>query len=205
MQTGRNEVMRQGPPATGGVGVVAGAKGQAGGRPASPAPNPAPIVDVNYINPFIESVCELFTTMLGCHPKRGDVGVSKGDSGIREVTALIGLSGPVRGMVSVSFPVITALNIACKLMGRETKLVDESLSDVVAECVNIISGSAKAKLNQGGAPIDLSLPTVIRGNGYNVDYPKKTLWLEVPFTSEMGSFSLRVTIAYDGRKAGNAS
>ncbi len=32
---------------------------------------------VEYINPFIESVYDLFTTMLGAEAKRGDVGFSK--------------------------------------------------------------------------------------------------------------------------------
>jgi hypothetical protein len=44
----------------------------------------------------------------------------------------------------------------------------------------------------------LSLPTVVRGTNYKVDYPTRTAWLEVPFKSDLGSFSLRVTFEGTG-------
>jgi CheY-specific phosphatase CheX len=60
--------------------------------------------------------------------------------------------------------------------------------------VNIVAGSAKAKLNAGNDhPLDLSLPTVVHGENYNVQYPSKSVWLEVPFKSDLGEFNLRVT------------
>lgn len=81
-----------------------------------------------------------------------------------------------------------------KLLDVETKVVDNTVSDAVAEMVNIIAGSAKAKfVTDEGQPIQLSLPTVVRGSSYHVDYPSKSVWLDVPFTSELGSFNLRVT------------
>ena len=58
--------------------------------------------------------------------------------------------------------------------------------------------SALAKLSQEGAtPIDLSLPTVVRGDNYQIDYPTQTVWLEVPFNSSLGEFNLRVTFERD--------
>ena len=154
-------------------------------------------MDVRYINPFIESVYELFNTMLSSTAERGQVGVGDGKSKPREITALIGMSGRIRGMVALAFPVPTALKIAGKLMGTETRVVDETVTDSVAECVNIVSGAAKAKLNHDETPIDLSLPTVVRGQSYNVEYPSNTLWLDVPFQSDLGPFHLRVTLAGD--------
>ncbi len=151
-------------------------------------------MDVQYVNPFIESVQELFSTMLGCEAKRGEVGLVKGKSNPRDVIALIGLSGPASGMLTVSFPIETALAVACRILGMEMKVMDGSVSDAVAEVANIVAGRAKAKLiNDDQEPIDLGLPTVVRGNSYTVDYPSHATWLEVPFTSELGPFSMRVT------------
>jgi chemotaxis protein CheX len=157
-------------------------------------------VKVEYINPFIESVFELFTTMLSAQAARGEVGLCRGSGGNpREIMGLIGLSGHVRGTVALSFPTGTALAMVSKLLGMDTHVVDETVSDAVAELVNIVAGSAKAKLNDSsGEPIDLSLPTVVRGNSYSVDYPSKSVWLEVPFTSDLGPFSLRVTMEVNG-------
>jgi chemotaxis protein CheX len=108
--------------------------------------------------------------------------------------ALIGLSGMARGMVTLAFPVDTALNMVNNLLGTEIRVVDDTVSDAIAEMVNIVAGGAKAKLSSDlEKPIDLSLPTVVRGNSYNVDYPSGSVWIEVPFDSDLGSFALRVT------------
>lgn len=149
---------------------------------------------VEYINPFIESVYELFSKMLSAKAVRGEVGLSRGNGNPRDIMALIGLSGQARGTVALTFPTATALAMASRLIGMDIHVVDETVSDAVAELVNIVAGAAKAKLNgSGGTPIDLSLPTVVRGNSYSIDYPSTAVWLEVPFTSDLGVFSLRVT------------
>ncbi len=156
---------------------------------------------VEYINPFIESVDDLFNTMLSAKVKRGKIGVTTGSNNPREIVAIIGLSGPARGTVALSFPTATALNLVNQLLGLDTHIVDESVSDGVAELVNIVAGSAKAKLvSDNAAPIDLSLPTVLRGNDFTVEYPSQSVWLEVPFTSDLGPFSLRVTFEFNSAK-----
>jgi len=117
--------------------------------------------------------------------------------------ALIGLSGPARGTVALSFPTETAVGIVNRLLGTQTKVIDDTVSDAIAEVVNIVAGGAKAKLKIGdGAALDLSLPTVVRGDSYDVDYPSNSVWLEVPFESDLGSFSMRVTFEMD--KGGTA-
>jgi chemotaxis protein CheX len=155
---------------------------------------------VEYINPFIESVNDFFTTMLGSSVVRGKIGVTSGANNPRDIVAIIGLSGPARGTVALSFPTNTALHIVNRLLGMELTVVDENVSDGVAEVVNIVAGGAKAKLvTDGGTPIDLSLPTVLRGNNFTVEYPLQSVWLEVPFDSDLGDFCLRVTFESDGK------
>jgi len=152
-------------------------------------------MQVEYINPFIESVCAVFSTMLRSEVKRGDVGVTGNARGPREMTALIGLSGEdVCGTVALSLPTNTALAMVNRLLGADTRVIDETVSDGVAEVVNMIAGGAKSKLSGDGTPIALSLPTVIRGNGHAVDYPSGAKWIEIPFAGDLGSFSLRVTL-----------
>jgi len=151
-------------------------------------------MNVAYINPFIESVNDLFTTMLGCSAERGKVGLVKPGEPSGDLTALIGLSGPVRGTVALSFPDTTARAMVGRMTGLPEADVAESLGDGLAELVNIVAGGAKAKLNSGdGAVTDLSLPTVVRGQQYAVEGLTQTTWLDVPFASELGTFTLRVT------------
>jgi len=162
-------------------------------------------MNVAYINPFIESVGELFTTMLGCSARRGAVAVDRGRSAAQDVTALIGLSGPVRGTVALAFPAGTARAMVARMTGQEAGAVEESLSDGLAELVNIVAGGAKARLNGGAGPlIDLSLPTVVRGEKYDIERISHSVWLEVPFASELGPFTLRVTLQQIGAQIGVA-
>jgi len=149
---------------------------------------------VDYINPFIESVYELFSAKLNCEVVKGEVGVFWEPPYNSDIVALIGLSGPARGTVALSFPVSTALSMVGRLKDTDVRIVDDMVKDGVAELVNIVALCAKSKLNDGSTiPIDLSLPTVVRGTHYKVDYPTRTAWLEVPFKSDLGPFSLRVT------------
>jgi len=147
-----------------------------------------------HINPFIESVYELFNTMLQGKVERGPIGVSSGNDSTRDIMAIIGISGPTRGTIALGFPALTALSMVGRILGAPVQAIDETVSDGVAEIVNIVAGSAKAKLNTNAdKPLDLSLPTVVYGDKYDVQYPSKAVWLEVPFTSDLGEFNLRVT------------
>lgn len=149
---------------------------------------------IEYINPFIESVHTLFSTMLNAKATRGTPEISKQAGHPGDITGLIGLSGPVRGTVAVSFPDKTALAAASRLLGSEVTTMDDSVADVIAEMVNIIAGSAKARFKTDSLqPIDLSLPTVVHGSNYAVQYPSGSMWLEVPFESDLGPFNMRVT------------
>ncbi|MBM3288685.1 MAG: chemotaxis protein CheX [Candidatus Hydrogenedentes bacterium] len=151
-------------------------------------------MQARHINPFIESVYELFQTMLQGKVERGPIGVTDGGAQPSDIMAIIGISGPTRGTVSIGFPTATALAIVGRILGTPCVQIDDTVSDGVAEVVNMVAGSAKAKLNSGNEhPLDLSLPTVVQGKQYNVQCPSKSVWLEVPFKSDLGEFNLRVT------------
>lgn len=151
-------------------------------------------MNVEYINPFIEAVYELFSSMLKCEVKRGDVEILRELAPNRDIVSLIGFTGPVRGLVALSFPVNTALSMVGRMLSTELRVVDDTAKDGIAELVNIVASYAKSNLLTGeGVPFELGLPTVVRGNGFMVDHPSTLVWLEIPFTSELGSFFLRVS------------
>jgi chemotaxis protein CheX len=154
-------------------------------------------VRVEYINPFIESVSELFSTMLGAKAKRGQVTLAGATDAGPCVMALIGLSGPARGNVALSFPADTVRKIVGQLFGAEPADINEDVTDAVAEMANIVAGGAKARLKNDATPIDLGLPTVVVGNEYTVMNPSQASWIEIPFTTEFGPFALRVTFEFE--------
>jgi len=146
-----------------------------------------------YINPFVESTGEVFTTMLSCAPSWGDIRLDVGDSGPFEISALIGLTGTAKGTVEMSFPDTTAVAICNRLIGQENSEVNEGVIDALGEMVNMVAGSAKAKFK--GHKINISLPTVVRGKNHIVEHPKGSESLIIPFESELGDFIVRVSFA----------
>src|SRR5690606_7506459 len=111
---------------------------------------------------------------------------------------VIGISGRVRGTVALAFSSAVAASCISKLLGIEIKYVDATVVDGIAELVNIIAGDAKARLTSDDAPpLTLSLPAVVRGRDYVIEHPRDTIWLAVPFTSDLGRFVLRVTLMGD--------
>lgn len=147
-----------------------------------------------YVNPFLQSVYTLFGTMLSAKATRGAPKISDGKRRPKEVMTLIGLSGKVSGTIALSFPIPTALSVAGRLVSMDLDEFDETASDAMGEIVNMVAGGAKAKISETvGSTLELTLPTIIRGDEYVVYSPSKALWLEVPFTCDLGDFALRVT------------
>lgn len=157
-------------------------------------------MDVSYINPFIEAVDAVFSTMLDVKPRREGLKVSDGQPNGMMITSLIGMTGQVSGVVALRFPPETALQLAGRMLGSEMTTMNGEVIDAIAELVNMVAGSAKAKFNHD-PPLQLGLPTVVEGAGYKVRYPSRSVWLEVPFSSNAGSFTMEVTYNPNERAA----
>nr|MBN2278476.1 chemotaxis protein CheX [candidate division Zixibacteria bacterium] len=143
------------------------------------------------INPFITAVNELFENMLDCKLKMNKPGLVVQENGTPDIIGVIGMSGTAQGIVALRLPVRTALAMVGRMVGMEFRGVDSSIIDGVGELVNIIAGSAKGKFD--GHAINLSLPTVVRGNICQLSNLQNAVFLDVPFESELGNFSLMVT------------
>lgn len=150
------------------------------------------VVDVSFINPFIGSVGSVFTTMLNLNPKRSKLVLADGALGNESLSALVGLSGELSGVVALRFPPATALKVAGIMLDAEYTEIDDHVIDAISELVNMVAGSAKAQFDFD-PPLQLGLPTVVEGRGYKLKYPSKSVWLDVPFACEAGDFSMEFT------------
>lgn len=148
-----------------------------------------------YINPFIESVYDLFSTMLDCEVHREDLTLRLNLEPSLDIVAFISLSGYVQGTIALAFPIKTALSIVSRVYENEVVVIDSTVIDAIGEIANVVAGGAQNHLTQKGhGRIDLGVPTVVRGSSFSIDYPSQATWLEVPFSSELGVFVIRVTI-----------
>lgn len=147
------------------------------------------------INPFVESVQDLFTTMLDCdNLERGNISIAGNQDNDTEISAFIGLSGPDRGTIVLAFPEETAFKMVGSFMDMEITEMNAEVADAIAEIVNIVSGGAKSRLpTADGKTFELGLPTVVKGKSYKIQSPAEAAWLDIPFDSDVGAFHLLVS------------
>ena len=159
-------------------------------------------MDVRLINPFLESVINVYTTMLHVTPHRSGLHMAQGGASPNSLVALIGMDGPAQGAVALHLPQTTALATVNHWLGMSMTEIDATVSDGIAELVNIIAGQAKTSFSEKlGSTVSLGLPSVIHGSDFQVKYPGKATWIEIPFESELGAFSLRVTCVMNEQPA----
>jgi len=155
-------------------------------------------VDVNVVNPFVNSVVRAFETMLDLPVTRGKLRIGTAKVGTSSIVATIGIAGSSRGTIALEFPEKTAIHVVRRLLGNEQATMDDSVTDAVGELVNIVAGSAKAELSEGlDMPLSLSLPSMIRGSQFELHQPADCKWIDVPFESDAGPFTLKVVMTSD--------
>ena len=148
------------------------------------------IMKVEYINPFLQAIQSVFSTMLGWELERGQIYARDAFQPEHEVSGIISLSGRAAGTVVLSLSRQTALAVAEGMLGEPAKEINANVTDAVGELANMVAGSAKAKLEAW--QLKISIPTVITGKSYCIEFPKGVPRICVPFESPAGSLTLEV-------------
>ncbi len=88
---------------------------------------------------------------------------------VADLTVMVGLSGSLRGVLSMHLSVESACAWATRMLGRELLDFDQNVRDGVGEICNMVAGCFKRKLPAG---VDdnclISTPTVISGTDYQL-------------------------------------
>jgi chemotaxis protein CheX len=149
-------------------------------------------VRAQYINPFLKASINLFKEYLGLQAVAGKPHLLEDPQDLDAVSAIIGLAGDTRGAVVLSFSRETAIGIVSKMAGQEYHVLGNEVLDGVGELINIIAGNAKQDLLD--FRIEISLPGVITGNSYKIRWPEGIPVVAIPFTTELGPFTVNVSL-----------
>jgi len=88
---------------------------------------------------------------------------------VADLTVMVGLSGSLRGVLSMHLSVESACAWASKMLHRELRDFDQNVRDGAGEICNMVAGCFKRKLPPG---VDdnclISTPTVISGTDYQL-------------------------------------
>jgi chemotaxis protein CheX len=146
-----------------------------------------------YINPFITSLANVFRTMLDCDVQRGKPRLKDDTIPMHEVSGVIGLSGNAVGLVVLSLSEAVALGAASVLLMSEATEINADVVDAVGELANMVTGQAKAELEEYA--LSVSLPSVITGRDHQVRFPSNVTPICVPFETPWGPLTLEVGLA----------
>ncbi len=149
-------------------------------------------MQVEYINPFISSLTNVFDTMLQCKARRGEICLNHERVPKYSVSGIIGLSGRARGNVVLSLSEEVALKAASAMLQEEATELNGEVVDAVGELANMVVGGAKAELEQ--YHLSISLPTVVIGDGHDIHFPTGVTPIHIPFETDWGPLSIEVAL-----------
>ena len=135
-----------------------------------------------YIQPFVQVTTMVFKSMLQCDIKP-DRAYFIGKEAFMDwdISALIALTGEVKGLVAISMKKETASRITSELTGSES-ISTPDMVDAVGELVNIIAGNVKKNL-EDLFNIIISLPKVVSGKAHAIVIPEDRIRLLcIPFS-----------------------
>lgn len=164
---------------------------------------PAAGLDPKFINPFIIATNDVLTTMAGVQTvTKKQMGIKKDRILFGEISGIMGVTGNVKGSISLSFTDNLAKKLVASMLEMEPeKLSHEDIMDGVGELLNMISGNAKKLLSGTEFSFTISLPSVIRGPQHELLIQKEAISIQVNFEADGDEFALQ--ISFDPRGSGN--
>src|SRR6266851_4931929 len=94
---------------------------------------------VEFVNPFIQAASEVLDSELGTESQRGNLRLHKSAFTTDEVTALVGVTGTLSGLVLYSMSQTTALGIVSKMIGQDFDEFDALAQSGIGELGNVIT------------------------------------------------------------------
>ena len=129
------------------------------------------------------AILEVFEMMAGA---RLELSPDNMDEPCGEQTAMVGLAGALRGMVTLRCSQSTAAGFASLMLGGTAGSNASTVRDALGELTNMIAGNFKAKISNLADSCVLSVPTVITGEDYSMSTlePNDGFSIPLSFNSE---------------------
>ncbi len=114
------------------------------------------------------------------------------------ITGMVGLAGTYSGILSIHCPHQFALRITSNMLGIDIADAGEDVNDALGELANMLGGYVKQLLSKGGLDINLSIPTVISGEEYTVNFMSDSDCVSIPFSNDGERFLIGLKLRREG-------
>jgi len=154
-------------------------------------------LDVDFINPFIESTLKVLETQASTKAKVGTLyRASSNEKFHGDISGVIAVvSDGFTGTMVISFPSETFLKIMSRMLGEEQTETTKEIEDGAGELTNIIFGQTKIILNEKGYGIKTALPSVVTGQGHSIQQKTKGPRIVLPFETDIGPFFIEICLS----------
>ncbi|MGA2404864.1 MAG: chemotaxis protein CheX [Syntrophobacteraceae bacterium] len=150
------------------------------------------MMDVRLINPFLAAAMHVLKTMAGIDARPGKPFLKKDDLAVGDISAIIGITGAVRGSMALVFTENCIKEIASNLLGEVFTQLNHEVTDAVGELTNMICGDARRRLSEEGFSLQAGIPTIVAGKSHSILHVTDGPRLAVPFQTQAGTFMLEV-------------
>jgi len=151
--------------------------------------------NVRFINPLLNAVIDVLTTMAMIEPKPGKPYLNTDRTAVGDVTGLIGVTGFSEGVISLTLDEGCILKIVSNMLGEEFNSIDDEIADAVGELTNMIAGQTRTHLSNQGMSFQASTPSVFIGKNHELKHISNTPILSIPFTTPNGNLVVEISIA----------
>lgn len=146
--------------------------------------------DITIAKHFIKATRDILSTMACLAPEAGKPFVKKNRPQEGDISAVIGVTGMRKGTISVSFERKAAMELLQSMLGDDIQDEEQDMEDVVGEISNMISGQARASLDEDGLNLQGSTPTIVTGDRHNIHHTASGPVIAIPFKLLSGSFTV---------------
>ena len=148
-----------------------------------------PKMKAEFVNAFLTPALDVWKKELGEELTYHGAHAVTGTFTTEDLTAIIGVTGGLKGNVFYEFSNATSLAIAGVMCGSPFEELDEVGMSAIGELANIITGNATVELAAANYVCDISPPVLLsRGARVSVTNPQ----IRASFESAMGVMSIRI-------------
>jgi chemotaxis protein CheX len=150
-------------------------------------------VKVAFVNPFLQAASEVLESELGGDSERGELRLHRSAVTTDEVTAIVGVTGTLTGLVLYSMNEATARAILSRMMRQDFSEFDALAQSGIGELGNVITGRAGVLLSEAGYPSNITPPAVVVGTGTMVTTLELNR-LVLPLHTEVGNLEIQIVL-----------
>ena len=140
------------------------------------------------------AVAEIFSTMIMMEVEVADTAPPRPPAFTQSISGVIGLAGTQKGVLELHFPMPVALAVTSSFLGMEVTEPGPDVEDAIGELANMLGGSVKTVLSDKGRDIQLSMPTTISGERYDIQPMNDVLRYALAFHTGAGNFLVELQL-----------